>query len=42
MFSSKLDIRLEISIVITFVNLSKMNVHVNNWKIKISQYTGLG
>ena len=34
MFSSKLDIRLVISAVITFVNLNKMNVHVNNLKIK--------
>ena len=34
MFSSKLDIRLVISVVITCVNLNKMNVHVNNLKIK--------
>ena len=34
MFSSKPDIRLEISVVITCVNLSKMNVHMENWKIK--------
>ena len=34
MFSSKLDIRLVISVVITFVNLNKMNVHVKNLKIK--------
>ena len=34
MSSSKLDIRLEISIAVTCVNLSKMNVHVKNWKIK--------
>ena len=33
MFSSKLDIRLVIS-VITCVNLYKMNVHVKNLKIK--------
>ena len=34
MFSSKLDIRLVISVVITCVNLNKMNVHVINLKIK--------
>ena len=34
MFSSKLDIRLVISVVITRVNLNKMNVHVKNLKIK--------
>ena len=34
MFSSKLDIRLVISVVITYVNLDKMNVHVKNLKIK--------
>ena len=34
MFSSKLDIRLEIAVVSTCVNLNKMNVHVKNWKIK--------
>ena len=34
MFSSKLDIRLVISVVITCVNLNKMNVHVKNPKIK--------
>ena len=34
MFSSKWDIRLVISVVITRVNLNKMNVHVNNLKIK--------
>ena len=34
MFLSKLAIRLVISVVITCVNLNKMNVHVNNWKIK--------
>ena len=34
MFSSKLDIRLVISIVITCVKLNKMNVHVKNLKIK--------
>ena len=34
MFSSKLDIRLVISVVITSVNLNKMNVHVKNLKIK--------
>ena len=34
MFSGKLDIRLVISVVITCVNLNKMNVHVNNLKIK--------
>ena len=34
MFSSKLDIGLVISVVITCVNLNKMNVHVKNLKIK--------
>ena len=34
MFSSKLDIRLVISVVITCVNRNKMNVHVKNLKIK--------
>ena len=34
MFSSKLDIRLVISVVIICVNLSKMNVHVKTLKIK--------
>ena len=34
MFSSKLDIRQVISVVITCVNLNKMNVHVKNFKIK--------
>ena len=34
MFSSKLDIRLVISVVIACVNLNKMNVHVKNLKVK--------
>ena len=34
MFSSKLDIRLVISVVIACVKLNKMNVHVKNLKIK--------
>ena len=34
MFSSKLDIRLVISVVITCIKLNKMNVHVKNSKIK--------
>ena len=34
MCSSKLDIILVISVVITCVNLNKMNVHVKNLKIK--------
>ena len=34
MFSSKLDIRLVISVVLTCVKLNKMNVHVKNLKIK--------
>ena len=34
MFSSKLDIRLVISVVMTCVKLNKMNVHVKNLKIK--------
>ena len=34
MFSSKFDIRLVISVVITCVKLIKMNVHVKNLKIK--------
>ena len=34
MFLSKLDSRLGISVVITCVNLNKMNVHLKNLKIK--------
>ena len=34
MFSNKLDIRLVISVVITCVNLNKINVHVKNLKVK--------
>ena len=34
MFSSKLDIRLAISVVITCVNLNKMHMHMQNLKIK--------
>ena len=34
MFSSELDIRLVISVVITYVNQNKMGVHVKNLKIK--------
>ena len=34
MFSNKVDIRLVISVVITCVNLNKMNLHVKNLKIK--------
>ena len=34
MLSSKLDIRLVISVVITCVKRIKMNVHVKNLKIK--------
>ena len=34
MFSSKFGIRLAISVVITCVNLNKMNMHVKNLKIK--------
>ena len=34
MFSSKLDIRLVILVVITCVKLNRMNVHVKNLKIK--------
>ena len=34
MFSSNLDIRLVISVVITCVNLNKINEHVKNLKIK--------
>ena len=34
MFSSKLDIRLVISVVITYVKLNKMNEHVKNVIIK--------
>ena len=34
MLSSKLDIRLVISVVIAYVNLNNMNVHVKNLKIK--------
>ena len=34
MFSSKLEIRLVISVAITCVNLNNMNVHVKNLKIR--------
>ena len=34
MFSNKLDFRLVILVVITCLNLNKMNVHVKNLKIK--------
>ena len=34
MFSNKVDIRLVISVVITCVNLNKVNVHVKKLKIK--------
>ena len=34
MFSSKLDVRLVVSVVITCVNLNKMNLHVKNLKIE--------
>ena len=34
MFSSKLDVRLVNSVVITCVNINKMNVHVKNLKRK--------
>ena len=34
MFLNKLDIRLVIAVVITCVNLNKMNVHMKNLKIK--------
>ena len=34
MFSSNLDIRLVISVVISCVNLNNMNVHVKNMKTK--------
>ena len=34
MCSSKFDIRLEISVVSTCVNLNKMSVHMKKWKIK--------
>ena len=34
MFSRKVDIRLVLAVVITCVNLNKMNVHVKNLKIK--------
>ena len=34
MFSRKLDTRLVLSVVITCVNLNKMNVHVKTLKIK--------
>ena len=42
MFSSKLDIRPVISVVITCVNLNKMNVHVKNLKIKRQPIHGFG
>ena len=34
MFSNRVDIRLVISVVISCVNLNKMNVQVKNLKIK--------
>ena len=34
MFSSKLDIRLVIPVVITCVNLNKIKMHMKNLKIK--------
>ena len=34
MFSSKVDIRLVISVVITFENLNEKNVHVENLQMK--------
>ena len=42
MFSSKLDIRLVISVVITSVNLNKMNVHMKNLEIKRQPVHGFG
>ena len=42
MFSSKLDIRLVISVVITCVKLNKMNVHEKNLKIKGQPLHGFG
>ena len=42
MFSSKLDIRLVVSVVIKRVNLNKMNVHVKNLKMKIQQVHWFG
>ena len=42
MFSSKLNIRLVILVVITCVNLNKMNVHVKNLKIKRPQVHWFG
>ena len=42
MFSSKLDIRLVISVVITCVNLNKMNVHMKNLKIQGHPVHGFG
>ena len=41
-FQASLDIRLEISVVSTCVNLNKMSAHIKNLKIKISQYTDFG
>ena len=42
MFSSELDSRQVISVVITFVYLNKMNVHVKNLKIKRQPVHWLG
>ena len=42
MFSSKLDNRLVISVVIKCINLNKMNVHVKNLKTKRQQVHWFG
>ena len=42
MFSSRLNIRFVISVVITCVILNKMNVHVKNMKIKRQQVNWFG
>ena len=42
MFSSKLDIRLVISVVSTCVNRNKMNMHVKNLKMKRQPVHGFG
>ena len=40
MFLDVLDVRLDISVVRTHVNLNGLSVHVKNSKWKIGQYTG--
>ena len=41
MFLNVWDVRLEISVASTHVNLNGLSVHVKNRKREIGQYTGL-